>query len=230
MHVVYGNIGHYRAWLQSTMELAQHCSGGPEGPDICLCDRDCGLREDWSCCTAQCPCRQGEGDCDEDAECEGELVCGTDNCLVAGDAEGDCCQAAGAPLTTITTNTTNTTAQNPKCRCRKQCQPPHDDWDCCTEECPCREGEGDCDEDSHCQGDLVCGTNNCVLDGDPEADCCEAYTAITSSQSVSPDPSDDTSNFVFDTKCKCGISSLAYRILGGTATEVSYSNYITATN
>ena len=211
MHVVYGDIGHYRAWLQSTMELAQHCSGGPEGPDICLCDRDCGLREDWSCCTAQCPCRQGEGDCDDDAECEGELVCGTDNCLVAGDAEGDCCQAADAPLTTITTNTA---AQNPKCRCRKQCQPPHDDWDCCTEECPCREGEGDCDEDSHCQEDLVCGTNNCVLDGDPEADCCEVYTTTTTAA-----PSTTTKSTV---SCVCGLRSLASdRIVGGVETEVS---------
>ena len=26
---------------------------------------------------------------------------------------------------------------------------------------PCEENEGDCDNDSHCNGDLKCGKNNC---------------------------------------------------------------------
>ena len=35
-------------------------------------------------------CREGEGDCDADTECEGALVCGTDNCPW-GDGD-DCCR------------------------------------------------------------------------------------------------------------------------------------------
>jgi len=37
----------------------------------------------------------------------------------------------------------------------------------------CLEGEGDCDTDSHCAGDLVCGKDNCVGEGfDKSDDCC----------------------------------------------------------
>ena len=223
---MYSNVASYMNWLYDTMAAdvtSVTCPDAPPPPsiavsalssveeDTCWCDHHCSLPHgDWGCCSEECPCQEGEGDCDEDSHCQEDLVCGTNNCPIDGDHQGDCCEAP--------------------CGCHKQCQPPHDDWDCCTEECPCREGEGDCDEDSHCQGDLVCGTNNCVLDGDPEADCCEVNTAVTASQSMSPDSYDDTSNFAFDTKCKCGISSRAYRILGGTETEVSKSDYNTTTN
>ena len=47
------------------------------------------------------------------------------------------------------------------------------DSDCCTEENPCSEGDGDCDDDDECSGDLVCGSNNCG--GHPfesHDDCC----------------------------------------------------------
>ena len=33
-----------------------------------------------------------------------------------------------------------------------------------------KEGEGDCDTDHECEGDLVCGTNNCAWGGGD--DCC----------------------------------------------------------
>ena len=45
---------------------------------------------------------------------------------------------------------------------------------CCSEDNPCKEGEGDCDINRDCFGDLVCGSNNC----DPNRfsqdwmDCC----------------------------------------------------------
>lgn len=38
-------------------------------------------------------CKEGEGDCDDDAECEGELVCGINNC--AWNSTDDCCANPG---------------------------------------------------------------------------------------------------------------------------------------
>ena len=54
-----------------------------------------------------------------------------------------------------------------------------DDY-CCTESDPCKEGEGDCDSDSDCEGSLVCGSYNCnsswhgSMDFDSSDDCCKA--------------------------------------------------------
>ena len=45
----------------------------------------------WECCTALYPCELGEGDCDNDGECVGSLVCGTDNCGGIFDSSADCC-------------------------------------------------------------------------------------------------------------------------------------------
>ena len=54
-----------------------------------------------SCCTGSKPCGEGEGDCDEDSQCEGDLVCGTDNCrrgplgqLGNFEVDDDCCERA----------------------------------------------------------------------------------------------------------------------------------------
>ena len=49
---------------------------------------------------------------------------------------------------------------------------------CCTDDAnePCGLGEGDCDTDEECAGDLVCGTNNCLPMGSglkTRSDCCE---------------------------------------------------------
>ena len=58
--------------------------------------------------------------------------------------------------------------------------------DCCSDELQCDIGEGDCDQDSHCKDDLVCGDNNCQtnslnfglptesFDFDYDDDCCES--------------------------------------------------------
>ena len=48
------------------------------------------------------------------------------------------------------------------------------DSGCCTKDEPCGIGEGDCDRDEHCIGDLTCGDNNCYKDGGfpTRADCC----------------------------------------------------------
>ena len=46
---------------------------------------------------------------------------------------------------------------------------------CCSETNSCGVGEGDCDSDDECLGDLRCGRNNCEPDfgwGGPRSDCC----------------------------------------------------------
>ena len=47
------------------------------------------------------------------------------------------------------------------------------DKDCCRVDDPCGEGEGDCDENRECVGDLVCGKDNCGEEFPLQADCCE---------------------------------------------------------
>ena len=49
-----------------------------------------------------------------------------------------------------------------------------DMWSCCSSSALCGEGEGDCDGDSHCFGNLKCGVDNCIGFGSSAsaADCC----------------------------------------------------------
>ena len=57
------------------------------------------LGTDDYCCTESDPCKEGEGDCDSDHDCEGSLVCGSDNCKsqwhgsMDFDSSDDCCKA-----------------------------------------------------------------------------------------------------------------------------------------
>ena len=44
-------------------------------------------------------CGEGDGDCDDDSECAGSLVCGTDNCPW-GDGD-DCCEQPGMHRTKL---------------------------------------------------------------------------------------------------------------------------------
>ena len=53
-------------------------------------------KDDGSCCTPSNPCALGQGDCDDDDDCAGYLVCGTDNCQSEFDSAWpgtatDCC-------------------------------------------------------------------------------------------------------------------------------------------
>ena len=55
---------------------------------------------------------------------------------------------------------------------------PSTDWTCCSVANPCDVGEGDCDNDSECVNDLVCGYNNCQpgvsgSNWNSVADCCQ---------------------------------------------------------
>ena len=81
------------------------------------------------------PCAAGEGDCDNDSECETGLTCvqveGVDTCQIISPV---CPHPVG-----------------------------HNDY--CRDCGPCTAGEGDCDKDSECQGSLICpqvsGTDTC---------------------------------------------------------------------
>ena len=57
--------------------------------------------------------------------------------------------------------------------CPGSCEPSDNNYSCCSAAAPCGVGEGDCDQHSHCAGDLVCGTDNCGAGADSKLDCCE---------------------------------------------------------
>ena len=44
--------------------------------------------------------------------------------------------------------------------------------DCCSIEAPCGLGEGSCYENGDCMASLVCGENNCDLEGGGKTNCC----------------------------------------------------------
>ena len=89
------------------------CDNGEDEVGCCSAD---GKDSDWfatgnrDCCTNTAPCDVGEGDCDEDIDCAGSLVCGDDNCAWSGNQTGsnqdDCCVDPQALFTTSTTSTT----------------------------------------------------------------------------------------------------------------------------
>ena len=67
---------------------------------------------DGSCCTSSNPCGIGQGDCDSNSDCAGNLVCGSNNCKNFDSAWSssyyDCCMEG---------KTNHTTAKNTKSRC-----------------------------------------------------------------------------------------------------------------
>merc|ERR1711988_326912 len=148
------------------------------------------------CCTPESPCGYGEGDCDGPLDggandghrgCQGNLICGSNNCKKFGayyHPKDDCCDLPEnrprptAPV--IIPGTPLTPPPGQRCRGRN-----YDGRRCCTPESPCGEGEGDCDgpgdggiNDGNrgYRGSLVCGSNNCKKFGayyHEKDDCCE---------------------------------------------------------
>ena len=53
------------------------------------------------CCGTNDPCDEGQGDCDKDSECSGNLICGKNNCDRSRfpSNKTDCCTSIGADLT-----------------------------------------------------------------------------------------------------------------------------------
>merc|ERR1719430_2063126 len=149
------------------------------------------------CCTPEKPCGLGEGDCDGPldggdhdghAGCQGDLVCGSNNCQKFGSyfhPKDDCCDVPASLATAKPAIVVPGAPLEPPSdqRCRGRNYPPG--RRCCTPENPCGEGEGDCDGaadgglndgDKGCQSGLVCGSNNCKKYGNyyhEKDDCCE---------------------------------------------------------
>ena len=131
------------------------------------------------CCTNENPCVEGEGDCEVDNDCTGNLVCGNNNCKAFGSffhEKDDCCVK---PVTNISVQPIS----SPRCRGRN-----FDRERCCTSDNPCVEGEGDCEVDNDCSRNLVCGNNNCKAFGSffhEKDDCCVKSVRIRTLQPVS---------------------------------------------
>merc|ERR1719483_711710 len=105
---------------------------------------------DRNCCTREEPCAINQGDCDRSYQCQGNLVCGKDNCGKGFPRSADCCEPGTG----------------------KTCDGHPYDRSCCTRKAPCGINQGDCDRDNQCSGNLVCGKNNCPVRFPSGADCC----------------------------------------------------------
>ena len=115
---------------------------------------------------AKIPCGEGQGDCDDDSECEGSLVCGHVNCV--NSSITDCCALTCNNHSDCLSGECN--FKDNTCRYNSDTV----DWSKCSQNTPCADGEGDCDHHNDCEGGLLCGTDNCAT-GQAGKDCCEIY-------------------------------------------------------
>ena len=69
-------------------EAPSACKGG--SPSGKICD---GKPYDRSCCTREAPCSTNQGDCDKSDQCQGNLVCGQNNCPASFPKYADCCES-----------------------------------------------------------------------------------------------------------------------------------------
>ena len=129
-------------------------SAANTGP--CAANAKCLCKENNFC--AKIPCGEGQGDCDDDTECEGSLVCGHMNCM--NSTVTDCC--------------TQPCNNDSDCTTSGECNAEHNQchlWPMCSQDSPCADGEGDCDHHTDCEGGLLCGIDNC-MGGPTYLDCC----------------------------------------------------------
>ena len=117
-------------------------------PTIDVCEE--GLPNgDWAYCDDKL-CKDGEGDCDGDEQCESGLTCVKDVGANYGwDPTIDVCESGGSGL-------------------------PNGDWAYCDDKL-CKDGEGDCDGDEQCESGLTCVQDVGANYGwDPTIDVCES--------------------------------------------------------
>ena len=133
--------------------------GSNTGP--CTASKMCLCRQNEFC--TKIPCGNGEGDCDNDTQCEAALVCGQLNC--PNSSITDCCTH---------TCHNDSDCMNQECiidinQCRLDSY--STDWSNCSHDSPCADGEGDCDHHTDCEESLLCGRDNCAR-GPTGMDCC----------------------------------------------------------
>ena len=110
----------------------------------------------WSYCTASNPCGQCQGDCDGDAECQGDMVChqrDRDEAVPFG--------CGGTPVSGVDYCVEPSKLGN---------QLKFVDFEYCNISNPCGKCSGDCDSDAECQGNLVCHQRDWDDPGPPGCD------------------------------------------------------------
>ena len=84
--------GDTRYWCATKLENGVYISGSGQWM---YCDETCPITTD-TYCTSSKQCDVGEGHCDSDNACKGDLVCGKDNCSGnTFDSTDDCCTEPG---------------------------------------------------------------------------------------------------------------------------------------
>jgi hypothetical protein len=158
-----------------------------------------GLNNSWEFCQVACPCLDGQGDCDSDAECAAGLICGENNhplgpiffrnvdvCvddpatsfsggvvayqnLQRPQQRGDIYQLNEFDSSRLIPYQKPSNLRAPDLKIdpkgdiilsQEICESSQCQGDFCNIECPCAEGEGDCDADDECASGLVCGQDN----------------------------------------------------------------------
>lgn len=116
--------------------------GLPADYEVCTKPPSCPTAPSASLCTSECGCDVREGDCDRDEDCLGILRCGWDIGAAVGLANSwDVCKMP------------------PNLGCPMYEDVASYDNEFCSTGCPCGLGEGDCDSDAECRGDLRCATD-----------------------------------------------------------------------
>ena len=103
--------------------------------DVCMaqCAPDALGTSDF--CSPECPCDAGEADCDDDEDCAPNNICAKNVGTAFGYApDVDVCVDICDPIL-------------------------NGDWDFCSPECPCTDGQADCDRDEDCAPGHACTSN-----------------------------------------------------------------------
>ena len=150
--------------MRSTEICRKYSSEDPTDRDFC--DDFPGYPNTWLC-------QEMEGDCDDDAHCEGSLECGNNNCPLSYDHGMDCCYQ-NVPCTQNSDCQSHLICDGNTRKCRRKAVDLPQDNDFCVDNL-CQEMEGDCDDDADCEGSLECGNNNCpavIQNAGGGVDCC----------------------------------------------------------
>ena len=157
------------------------------------------LNYEWDCCSIEQPCLAGDGDCDSDDECIGDLICGENNCKDDTTVYEDCCVEACTRERPCGEGVSGC-REDEQCSGSLLCGSNNCEWDItnsrdcctqCTQDRPCGLGDGDCHSDDDCAGSLVCGVDNCSGDTTGARDCCMAapsYSKRGRSLTTTPGP------------------------------------------